>query len=156
VVPAEQLQRILPVPRVRPRLPRAPSRRPGRALPPIVRHGFLRRGPEGWTLSQRSRRKPDRGQRACRPLTPPRRRLLLVGSGLVLLRKGRLHVRRSVLFSCVMVALLQVGCSKGSTTPSTAPTVSIVDGVTGAAVGAPIMGNPGDAVTVDRSGYLRP
>jgi hypothetical protein len=63
-------------------------------------------------------------------------------------------VRRLVLISCMLGSLLALGCGGGSTSPSTA-NVAIVDGVTGAAVGGAITGNTGDAVTVERSGYLR-
>ena len=63
-------------------------------------------------------------------------------------------MRRLALFSCVIALLLPLGCGGGSTRPSSV-TVAIVDGVTGAAVGSPIGGNPGDAATVERPGYLR-
>jgi hypothetical protein len=63
-------------------------------------------------------------------------------------------MRRLAAVSCIVASSLPLGCGGGATSPS-GSNVEIVDGVTGAAVGSAIAGNPGDAVTVDRPGYLR-
>jgi hypothetical protein len=58
----------------------------------------------------------------------------------------------------VLVALTLAGCGGGSGggTSSPSATVSVVDGVTGAVLAdAAVTARPGDAVTVERAGYLR-
>ena len=66
-------------------------------------------------------------------------------------------MRRAIRLVLLFPLLPLAGCGGGggsSTTPSAS--VSVVDGVTGAApAGASVTGRPGDSVTIERAGYLR-
>lgn len=66
-------------------------------------------------------------------------------------------MRRAV---CGLLVLLPLGCGGGggggTSAPSNPVALSVIDGVTGAAVaGAPPSARPGDTVAVERAGYLR-
>ena len=65
-------------------------------------------------------------------------------------------MRRAIRVILFLPLLPLAGCGGGGGSAAPSASVSVIDGVTGAALaGASVAGRPGDAVTVNQAGYIR-